>query len=64
MEGKKKEADALKGEMSTWKQQVVDLENLLQVMRTKEWQNAMSLEEKQSEAQLLRDRLALNDNKM
>ena len=64
MEGKRKEADALKGEMSTCKQQVVDLENLLQVTRTKEWQNLMALEEKQSEAQLLKDRLTLNDNKM
>ena len=60
----REECDALRAQLGLERASKQGLEGLLSGTRTKEWQTEMGLQERDAEIQLLRDRLALNDNKM
>ena len=64
MDDLKAESELLKQQIGTERSSVTNLESLLHTNREKEFQSQMTVQEMQSENQLLRDRLALNESKM
>ena len=54
----------LKQQIGSERSSVNNLESLLQSNREKEFQSQLSVQELQSDNQLLRDRLAINDSKL
>ncbi|ESO07945.1 hypothetical protein HELRODRAFT_190823 [Helobdella robusta] len=57
LEDRQHEVEALKVQLNQAKQSIDNLENVLQLNRSREWQLQVTLQEKQSELQLLRDRV-------
>ena len=64
MEDQRNENDLLKQQIGNERTSVNNLESLLHTNREKEFQSQLTVTEMQSENQLLRDRLALNESKM
>ena len=58
------ETDTLRTQVSSERTSVKNLEDLLQTNREKEFVNQLTTQEKDTELQLMRDRLALNESKM
>ena len=64
MDEHKTEIMLLKQQIGSERSSVNNLESLLQSNREKEFQSQLSVQELQSDNQLLRDRLAINDSKL
>lgn len=60
----KRETEMLKSQVMNERSTKQNLESLMQENRTKEWQVQLSVQEKEAEIQLLRDRLQINDSKI
>jgi centrosomal protein CEP135 len=60
----RQESECLQSQVSQERQAVKSLESLLQTGREKEFQNQLSSQERNTEIQMLKDRLSLNDSKM
>ena len=58
------ETDTLRTQVSSERTSVKNLEDLLQTNREKEFVNQLTTQEKDTELQLMRDRVALNESKM
>ena len=54
----------LRGQLNNERATKQGLEGLLQDNHTKGWQTQMAMQEKETEIQLLKDRLALHESKM
>ena len=64
LEDQRNECELLKQQIGSERTSVNNLESLLHTNREKEFQSQLTAQELQSENQLLRDRLALNESKM
>lgn len=64
MEDAKAEAEVLKKQLSSERLTIQNMETLLATNREKEFQNHLTTHEKDSEIQLLKDKLTLSDNKL
>jgi centrosomal protein CEP135 len=64
VEDLRQESECLQSQVSQERQAVKSLESLLQTGREKEFQNQLSSQERNTEIQMLKDRLSLNDSKM
>ena len=64
IEDLQQEASLLKNQLDTERSSNKNLEGLLQNNREKEFQFQLSLQEKEAEVQMLKDRLSLNESKM
>jgi len=60
----RRETEALRTQLNNERATKQGLEGLLHDNHTKGWQTQMSIQEKDTEIQLLKDRLALNESKM
>jgi centrosomal protein CEP135 len=60
----KQETELLKQQLGSERTNAKNLESLLQNNREKEFQTQLVHQEKSSEIQMLKDRLALNESKM
>lgn len=64
VEDLRQESECLQSQVSQERQAVKSLESLLQTGREKEFQNQLCSQERNTEIQMLKDRLSLNDSKM
>ena len=64
LDEQKTEIALLKQQVGSERTSVNNLESLLQTNREKEFQSQLTVQEMQSDNQLLRDRLAINDSKL
>jgi len=60
----RRETEVLRGQLNNERATKQGLEGLLQDNHTKGWQTQMTIQERETEIQLLKDRLALNESKM
>jgi len=60
----RRETEVLRSQLNSERATKQGLEGLLQDNHTKGWQTQMTIQEKETEIQLLKDRLALNESKM
>jgi len=60
----RRETEVLRGQLNNERATKQGLEGLLQDNHTKGWQTQMTIQEKDTEIQLLKDRLALHESKM
>ena len=60
----RRETEVLRSQLANERSTKQGLEGLLQDNHTKGWQTQLSIQEKETEIQLLRDRLTLNESKM
>jgi len=58
------ETEVLRSQLSNERATKQGLEGLLQDNHTKGWQTEMTIQEKETEIQLLKDRLTLNESRM
>ena len=64
MDDVRRETDVLRSQLTNERATKQGLEGLLQDNHTKGWQTQMTIQERETEIQLLKDRLALNESKM
>ena len=64
MDDVRRETDVLRSQLTNERATKQGLEGLLQDNHTKGWQTQMTIHERETEIQLLKDRLALNESKM
>lgn len=60
----KQETELLRSQFNSERASVKNLEEILQTNREKEFQCQLATQEKSAEAQMLKDRLSLNESKM
>jgi len=60
----RRETEVLRSQLNSERSTKQGLEGLIQDNHTKGWQTQMTIQERETEIQLLRDRLALNESKM